>query len=1027
VERKVATVLFADLVGSTELGEQDPELVRQLLERFYAAMAEEVEHAAGTVEKFAGDAIMAAFGAPAAYEDHAERALHAALGMRARLRDVSDRLELRIGVNTGEVVVNADATSSFVTGDAVNICARLEQNAEPGEIVVGERTAHAARGAFEFGPSSRVQVRGKPEGVVCRRLIRALSLMRPRGVSGLPGEFVGRLAELRALQAEYRRAVETARARLVAIVGDAGVGKTRLARELWAWLSVQPEKPLRRVGRCLAYGEGTTYWPIREIIQEHLGLTENDPPEIVRARLGERQILGLVLGLEPEEDLHPLAARDRLRDGWVEFVEALVRQQPVVLLLEDVHWADEPLLELIERTARDVHGPLLVLATLRPERDWTGGRANTATIELEPLGADSITAMLAGMPAEVRDLVVARSEGNPFFVEELIGSLIDHGHLERNGGWRAGPLPPETSIPDSVQGVLAARIDLLPPREKEALQAAALIGRVFWDGPVRKLIGHDADLALLEERDFVRRRPGSSLSGELEYAIKHALTREVAYASIPKARRARMHAAFGRWLEKLETRDELASLLAHHFSQAVRAEDVLLAWEGSPADLTALRRDAVHWLRRAAEAGLSRYEIDDARVLLHRALELAEDDEQRVDLWRLIGKSHALEYDGPGFWTAMEKAIALSRDSRTLAELHSRLALDTVNRSGMWKQRPSREVVERAVDRALELSEPETPARARALVARVFLDAADAGELAREASELAERLGDPGLRSLAWDARADVALAAGDYSQALTWGQRRYELLGDMTDPNQIAYIHLGTLRPAVVLGRFEEGRRLARLYEQTVRPLTPHHRMHGVSLNVEVETLAGEWATVAALQPRVERAVEENLATPCARNSLSLLLCAAANAKVGERAAAWVLGERAEALGLEGFDDILDPARIRLALALGELERVQGLLARSPSALRRGSGWFSLVGTPARLDALAAVGDRITLEEEAELFVRPGTCFEPYALRALGIARRDVKLLELARKRFQELGLGWQARETGALVVAGAPKAGGL
>jgi class 3 adenylate cyclase len=1025
VERKVVTVLFADLVGSTELGDQDPEQTRRLLDRFYAAMSEEVTRAGGTVEKFAGDAVMAAFGAPAAYEDHAERALHAALAMRARLVDVSERLELRIGVNTGDVVVNVDASSSFVTGDAVNVCARLEQNAEPGEILVGERTAQAARGAFEFAAAMRVEARGKREGVVCRRLIRALSLMRPRGVSGLAGEFVGRRVELRALQAEYRRVVETARPALVAIVGDAGVGKSRLVRELWQWLADQPEEPLRRVGRCLAYGEGTTYWPMREIVHEHLGLSESDRPETVRARLGERQILGLVLGLEADVDLHPLAARDRLRDGWVEFVEELAAERPVVLLLEDVHWAEEPLLELIERTARDVRRPLLVLATLRPELEWTGGRANTATVELEPLDEDATAAMLAGVPAEARDLVVARSEGNPFFVEELIGSLIDHGHLERNGGWRARPLPAETSIPDSVQGVLAARIDLLPQAEKEALQAAALIGRVFWDGPVRELIGHDADLALLEERDFVRRRAGSSLSGELEYVIKHALTREVAYASIPKARRVRMHASFARWLEKLETRDELASLVAHHFSQAVRPEDVHLAWDDSDTDVAALRGDAVRWLRRAAEAALSRYEIDDARTLLRRALELADDDETRVELWRLVGQSHSLEYDGPGFWTAMEKAIELSRDPQTLANLHSRLALDTVNRSGMWKQRPSREVVERAVDRALALAEPETPARARALVARVFLDPADAGALAREASELAERLGEPGLRSLAWDARADVALAEGDYAQALMWGERRYELLDDITDPNHIAYIHLGALRPAVVLGRFGEGRRLARLYEQTLRRLTPHHRMHGVSLTVEVETLAGEWATIAGLQPRVIQAVEENRATPCVRNSLSLLLCAAANAKIGERAAARALGERAEGLRLEGFDDILDPARIRLALALGELDRVQQLLDRSPSALRTGSGWFSLVGAPARLEALAAVGDRARVEAEAETLVRRGTCLEPYALRALGIARGDETFLDLARQRFEALGLVRQANETSALTGASAPEPG--
>jgi class 3 adenylate cyclase len=341
VERKVATVLFADLVGSTELGEDDPERTRALLDRFFAAMAEEVERVDGTVEKFAGDAVMAAFGAPTALEDHAERALHAALAMRSRLPELSDRLQLRIGVNTGEVVVDADAHSSFVTGDVVNVCARLEQNAEPGEILVGERTVQAARGAFEFESPVRIDAKGKRDGVPCRRLLRALTLMRPRGASGLNQSFVGREAELGSLRAVYRRAVETREPHVVTIVGDAGVGKTRLVRELWQWLGEQPEQPVRRTGRCLAYGSGITYWPLREVLHEHFDLREGDP-QGARERLRGREILGLALGLDVAGDLHPLAARDRLRDAWFELLEEIAAERPVALLVEDVHWAEDP-------------------------------------------------------------------------------------------------------------------------------------------------------------------------------------------------------------------------------------------------------------------------------------------------------------------------------------------------------------------------------------------------------------------------------------------------------------------------------------------------------------------------------------------------------------------------------------------------------------------------------------------------------------------------------------------------------------
>ena len=341
-ERKLATVLFADLVGSTELaGSQDPERTRALLNRFYDAMAAEIDGAGGTVEKFVGDAVMAAFGAPAAQEDHAERALHAALSMQRRLDELfGDSLSLRIGVNTGDVVVGQPREgSSFVTGDAVNVAARLEQAAEPGEILVGERTAAAVRGAFEFDEPTTVEAKGKAGGVACRRLVRALSLMRPRGVGGLRRAFVGRERELEALQAAYGRVRDEARPRLVTIMGEAGVGKTTLVRELWQWLGSQSPEPLRRTGRCLPYGQGITYCPLGEVVREHLGLLESDPPETVRRRLGPHEILGMTLGLEAPSDLHPLAARDRLHQAWVGFLEELVAERPAVVLVEDLHWA----------------------------------------------------------------------------------------------------------------------------------------------------------------------------------------------------------------------------------------------------------------------------------------------------------------------------------------------------------------------------------------------------------------------------------------------------------------------------------------------------------------------------------------------------------------------------------------------------------------------------------------------------------------------------------------------------------------
>ncbi len=1028
----MATVLFADLVGSTELGEQDPERTRALLVRFYDAMAEEIEQAGGTVEKFIGDAVMAAFGAPVAQEDHAERALHTALEMRDRFRALfGEQLDLRIGVNTGEVVAGAAREGgSFVTGDAVNVGARLEQAAAPGEIVVGERTVQAVRGAFEFDEPAVVAAKGKRDGVRCRRLLRPLSLQRPRGIRGLDSVFVGRDTELAVLEQAYESAVATGRPWLVTVVGDSGVGKTRLVREFWQLLADRSPQPLCRTGRCVAYGRGVTYRPLAEVLREQLGVAEGEPATDLLRRLEPRQILGLAFGLDVAEDLHPLVARERLQQACVDLVEELAASRPLVLAVEDVHWAEEPLLDLLERLYRDARVPLLLLVTGRPEfleqRARWGTAANRATLVRLDALEDAETARLIDLllepdlPHEVRELIVERAEGNPFFVEELLGTLIDRGFLVRGrGGWTIESLPSGFALPDSITTLIEARIDLLPPPEKAALQAAAVIGRTFWTGPLYDALGElEPDLLVLEDRDFVRRRPRSALAGEREYVFKHALTQEVAYGSLPKARRAELHAKFARWLETHVADDEHAALLAHHFAEAVQPEHVDLAWPEGGAALENLRRAAVQWLRRAGDLAMARYELDDATELFHRALPLVDDDEERSTVWRRLARAHALAYDGEAFEEATEHAISLCQDRETLAQLHAHLALETVNRSGMWRRRPSRTVVERAADRALELAEPDAPARVRALVAKVLLDPERGGELAAEAAALAEELGSDGLRSLALDAQAEVALVGGRYDKALAFGRARLALPAGIDDPGQ-AYVHYDVLQPAVLLGRFDEGRRLARHFAETQAQLTPHHRMHGVSVPLEIEALASDWDAIGRARDRVVDAVEANAATPCVRNAWSLLVCAAAKARLGDAESASELGERAERLEMVGYDDILNPARIRLALFLGDLAQVERLLAESPRAFRRGRGWFSALGAPARLDALAALGDREGVEAEAGPFLEQGTCLEPYALRALGVVRADDVLVERAAELFDSMGLSTAALETRSLATS--------
>ena len=846
--------------------------------------------------------------------------------------------------------------------------------------------------------------------------------MRTRGVGGLARAFVGRDEQLDLLKAAYRRAVEGSHPVLVTIVGDAGVGKTRLVRELWEQLADEGPEPLRRTGRCLAYGQGITYWPLGEVLKEHLGILESDSPDAVRHRLDQRQILGLTLGLDVVGDLHPLAAQDRLHAAWISFVSDLTAERPLVLLIEDVHWAEQPLLDLIERIGRDATGRLLLLTTARPDfvagRTGWGSRVDSETIWLEPLAADTagslVESLLAGaLPQGVRELIVERAEGNPFFVEEVLESLIDAGVLEReDGGWRANTLPPGFEIPDSVQAVLAARIDLLGEAEKAALQAAAVIGRVFWTGPVYELVEDLApDLHLLETRDFIRQRAGSSLAGEVEYAFKHALTREVAYGSLTKARRTQLHTRFADWLEHLgEGRDEHAPLLAHHYAEAVRPEDVDMAWPDGGPDLDRARKKAVQWLRRAAEVAISRYEIDDGIVLLRQALALEPDREHQALIWRRIGRAYALKFDGDAFVAAMEHSLELTDEPGERAETYAELAFQTASRSGMFLSQTTRALSEEWSSLAIAGGAPGSPTHVRALIARALWGDE---RMALEASTLAEQLGDPELRSYAWDARGSAEFRRGEFEAAHTSELRRFDFVGEVTDPDHIHDMYISAITPTVAVGQIQEARRLAVENDELVANLTAHHRVHGIACIMEVEELAGKWERIRELEARIELTVAENRATPCLRNGRSLLVCATAAEILGDRDRSRELEANADELYATGLGVTFGGPRLRLALVREDVGALEELLADHDWYSRQ--NWFLLPGAAARLDGLAVVGTAEGIEEES-LPARRGY-LEPFMLRALGIVRGDDGLLTQADERFRALGLDWHADQTEALI----------
>jgi class 3 adenylate cyclase len=1030
-ERKLATVLFADLVGSTELGEQDPERTRALLERFYDAMASEIAAAGGTVEKFVGDAVMAAFGAPAAQEDHAERALHSALAMQRSLSELfAGSLALRIGVNTGDVVVSRPREgSSFVTGDAVNVAARLEQAAEPGQILAGERTVSAALGAFEFGPPLVLEAKGKAAGIRGRSVARALSLMRPRGFGDLANVFVGRKEELELLKDAYRESVARGQPRLVGLLGDAGVGKTRLARELWEWLARQSPAPVRRVGRCLAYGRGITYWPLGEVLKEHFGVLDSDPADSILLGLEGREILGLTLGLDVAGDLHPLVARDRLHDAWLAFLQELAAERPVVLLVEDLHWAEEPLLDLLERIAADAAGPILLLATARPELHelragfgTSGTRSTVLTLERLPqeLASQMLDELLATrLPSELRNMIVERAEGNPFFVEELVRTLIDQGLLERaNGRWTAHELAAGFEIPDSVQAVLAARIDLLEAPEKAALQAAAVIGRVFWARPVYELLeGVEPNFRVLEERDFIRRRSGSSLLGEREYAIKHALTREVAYGSLPKAKRARLHAAFAAWLERLgEGRDEHASFLAHHYAEAVRPEDLDLAWAGEEDELERLRGLAMAWLRRAAELSAGRYEPDDAIVLLDRAFELARDTE-RIEILTRSGYVHALQYDAEGLRRAAEEALALGPERTVRAEIYAELALYGYGRPYMWRQPPPTELAASWVEQALELAEPETLARGQARLAQALGEPGDedAPDAAAEALVIAEKVGDTTLLAQAYEANALVADARMRFNEACGWAERGLAAAPGVADPGYRAHQYWYSSFFYLRGGRISSVPAIAGECERLAQTLTPHDRVHAMGLQAHLRSCLGDWEGLRAFAPRAKRTADANRDFPCQFNWKSLVVCALGLAMAGDEPAARRFEEEARGRVVVAGPLEREPALLRLALARNDLDEAARVLELLPAT---GDPW-SFDAAAARLDALARLGNRAQVEEEAAPFLEGMSYTRPFALRALGLVREDEPLLDRAAREFDEIGLGWRAGETRSLVGA--------
>jgi class 3 adenylate cyclase/tetratricopeptide (TPR) repeat protein len=736
-ERRLVTVLFCDLVGFTARSDQaDPEDVGALLRPYHPRLRAEIERLGGTLDKFIGDGVMAVFGAPVAHGDDPERAVRCALGMLAAIEELNRAhptldLAVRIGVTTGEALVSLGAgeDTEGVVGDVVNTAARLQGVAPVGGVVVGAATFRATGRLFDYQELTPVRVKGKANPVPVWRLLGARSRtgIEPRR-SDTP--FVGREAELDLLRRLFDRTVTERTVALVTIVGEPGVGKSRFVGELSALLDARRELVTWRQGRCLPYGDGITFWALGEIVKAHAGILDSDGPARVAGKLkaaveallpGPSEAEWLLARLAPLVGIaDPEAAkpeRTELFAAWRRFIEAIAAGHPLVLVVEDLHWADPAMLSFLEHLAdRSTGLPLLLVATARPELlerhpGWGGRDGNAGTIRLGSL-TDAQTARLVAalvgrsvLPASVQALLLERAGGNPLYAEEFARLLADRGLL---AGGRLAAVS-EIPVPETVHGLIAARLDTLEPAARALLHDAAVVGRVFWPGVVAVMGGADqeavrAGLAELERKRLVRRADASSVRDQDEFVFWHALVRDVAYAQIPRAGRARRHRTAAQWLETVagERVADLAEVVAHHYGQALAYARAA----GEPeAQVQELAEASRRFLVLAGDRA-SNLDPDRARARYRQALDLTPPGHPQRP--QLLAKAGGVAFQSGELAEAAgayEEAIAGLReqgDVRGLGAAMQRLA--TVR----WNQGDTRGATA-VLTEAIELLEREPP------------------------------------------------------------------------------------------------------------------------------------------------------------------------------------------------------------------------------------------------------------------------------------------------------------------------------
>jgi class 3 adenylate cyclase/tetratricopeptide (TPR) repeat protein len=1055
-ERKVVTVLFADVTGSTALGERlDAEGLKEVMAAFFEAMREEIEAEGGTVEKFIGDAVMAAFGVPRVHEDDPERALRAALRMRPRLAELNQglkerhgvKLELRTGINTGEVMAVTDPKpgEALATGDTVNAAARLEQAASPGQVLVAERTAQAARG-FHFGRPQALELRGKKEQLQAVELLSEQPVAEGTLSAHIP--LVGRASELDLLSTTYRRVVVEERPHLVTLYGEAGVGKSRLVGELLARLESDSPPPSVIRGRCLAYGDGITYWPLAEMLKEKAHVMDTDSAEVARQRVvsaaadvlagagAERsheaaETLAASIGLVAADrgDLSPHEVRAETSLAWRAFFSSLAASVPTVVVVEDLHWADAAMLELLEEVADRATGALLMLCTARPELTakrptWGGMRRSFTGLVVEPLGSEESEQLVSsltggnGTTAAEREAILARAEGNPFFLEEIVRTLSSGGV----GG---------AQIPDTVQAALAARIDLLPNDEKRALQAAAVVGRVFWPGAVSEVATLEPEaieevLDRLQDRDLIVGRLSSTMSRQRELIFRHALVRDVAYESLPRRDRVRMHTDVADWIERTFTgrREEVVELIAHHRMAAYRVDES-----------SDLRVAAFESVAEAAERAYARSGVATSLALAEDALGLSSAPLERARALEILGRASFAAFDGTRAWESFREAADIVKtqtpsDRARIAGICGIAAMIPARSSGVMRTQVPAEEAAPYLELGLECAgDRDSEALARLLASQCFWEfgfgseAIDDGEDAHRSGEraraIAQRMGRPDLELVALDALTSVNNARGLYGLNDPYDRERLQVTRRVHDPFEISDTYYTAAWSAYEVGRYRDTVALGAEAVERSSDIVP---LAQLGLSSLARMPLGEWDQALVDQERVRGLLGARANEPPSFASAGYGVEALIHVARGDDDAAetslqvmrewddgpqrprhWPLASAALALARRGeFSDarrLLDRLLDRGVYRQRELEARAGLVAEEGAwdESARVVEEARRFGENARLLALPLHADRL----------------EGRSFLADGDAARAVALLERAAAGFVELGARWEVALT--------------